>query len=151
MLFRSPLSQKTPRHRDGEFVQAQRHSLILKRSREACLLLMEKKIRTVNKSGSGVSLRQSRSGGAALKSEGRRSKAERRPKPEIRDSPDPMGCCYTALAVDSDFGLRPSFGLRSSAFGFVSARLNPVRFAPRRPIILPSPQPSLDSAFHVRS
>ena len=56
-----------------------------------------------------------------VKSEGRRSKAERSPKPEPR-RPKQM---RTALGVgfrSSDFGTRPSFGLRPSGFGLQSPR-----------------------------
>jgi hypothetical protein len=49
---------------------------------------------------------------------------DRRPKPEFREWPDSSGCCSTGVAVNSDLGLRVSFGLRSSGLGFGIARTN---------------------------
>ena len=59
---------------------------------------------------------------AALKSEDRRPKPERRPKSEFREWPDSIGCCSAGVAINSDLGLRVSFGLRSSGLGFGMAR-----------------------------
>ena len=59
---------------------------------------------------------------AALKSEDRRPKPESRPKSEFREWPDLIGGCSARVAIDSDFGLRISFGLRSSGLGFGMAR-----------------------------
>ena len=50
-----PLSQQAPRHRGGEFTQAQRHSFILKRLANLACSGVEKKIRTISKIGSGLS------------------------------------------------------------------------------------------------
>ena len=58
----------------------------------------------------------------ALKSEDRRPKPERRPKSEFREWPDSTGGCSAGLAINSDLGLRVSFGLRSSGLGFGLAR-----------------------------
>jgi hypothetical protein len=55
---------------------------------------------------------------AALKSEDRRPKPERRPKSEFREWPDSTGGCSAGVAINSDLGLRVSFGLRSSGLGF---------------------------------
>jgi hypothetical protein len=63
---------------------------------------------------------QGRTRTVALKPEGRGSKPERRPKPEIREWLGPMGC-YSA-GGDSDFGLRTSDFPRSSAFGIGTDR-----------------------------
>ena len=54
---------------------------------------------------------------AALKSEDRNPKPERRPKSEIRGQLAPGWGCFNEVALDSDFGFRPSFGLRYSCFG----------------------------------
>src|ERR1019366_6176306 len=59
--------------------------------------------------------------GVRLKSEGRKPKAERRPKPEIRVGLGPLGSWADMTAVNSGFGLRASFGLRPLAFGLPSA------------------------------
>ena len=59
---------------------------------------------------------------AALKSEHRNPKTEGRPKTEILEQRELMGYCPTEMALDSDLGLRVSFGLRSSGFGFELAR-----------------------------
>ena len=65
---------------------------------------------------------EGRSCSAALKSEDRRPKPERRPKSEFREWPNSIGCCSAGVAINSDLGLRVSFGLRSSGFGFGMAR-----------------------------
>ena len=54
----------------------------------------------------------------AVKSETRNPKSERRPKPEIRKRLVPMARQHVGVTVDSDFGLRISFGFRVSVFGF---------------------------------
>jgi hypothetical protein len=59
---------------------------------------------------------------AALKSEHRNPKTERWPKSEILEQREPMGYYPTEVALDSDLGLRISFGLRSSGFGFGVSR-----------------------------
>src|ERR1035441_8606570 len=59
-----------------------------------------------------------RSKQAALKSEGRKPKAERNPKPEPRISSRPGGAAVFRIKPLSDFGSRPSFGPRVSGFGF---------------------------------
>jgi hypothetical protein len=59
---------------------------------------------------------------AALKSEHRNLKTKRRPKSEILEQREPMGYYPTEMALDSDLGLRISFGLRSSGFGFELSR-----------------------------
>jgi hypothetical protein len=46
----------------------------------------------------------------------------RRPKAETREWPDSIGCCSAGVAINSDFGLRVSFDLRSSGLGFGMAR-----------------------------
>ena len=51
---------------------------------------------------------EGRSCSAALKSEDRRPKPERRPKSEFREWPDSIGCCSAGVAINSDFGLRVS-------------------------------------------
>ena len=53
---------------------------------------------------------------AALKSEDRRPKPERRPKSEFREWPKPTSCCSDGVAINSDLGLR------SSGLGFGVAR-----------------------------
>src|SRR6266581_2744625 len=60
------------------------------------------------------------------KSEGRRKAEGRNPKPKeqrawlrYRDVPDGQNTCAFYFWI-SEFGLRPSFGLRISAFGFFS-------------------------------
>ena len=89
---------------------------------------------------------EGRSCSAALKSEDRRPKPERRPKSEFREWPNSIGCSVTlsrqdagvppgapawcrltatglsGVAIHSDFGLRVSFGLRASGLGFGMAR-----------------------------
>jgi len=65
---------------------------------------------------------EGRSCSAALKSEDRRPKPERRPKSEFREWPNSIGCCSAGVAISSAFGLRVSFGLRSSGLGFGMAR-----------------------------
>src|ERR1035437_643120 len=52
------------------------------------------------------------------KSETRRPKAERNPKSEGRIHSHPSGVAVHRLKPFSDFGFRPSFGSRVSAFGF---------------------------------
>ncbi len=59
---------------------------------------------------------------AALKSEHRNPKTEGRPKSEILEQREPMRYCLTKMALDSNLGLRISFGLRSSGFGFGVSR-----------------------------
>src|SRR5258707_15636825 len=56
--------------------------------------------------------------GAMSKSEGRRPKSERNPKPEHRSNYQSGQGAGQQKAAFSVFGLRPSFGLRYSAFGF---------------------------------
>jgi hypothetical protein len=51
---------------------------------------------------------------AALKSEHRIPTTEGRPKSEILEQREPMGYYPIEMALDSDLGLRVSFGLRSS-------------------------------------
>jgi len=58
---------------------------------------------------------------AAWKSEARKAKSERRPKPEIRRTVGPAGWRPAEVAGHSGFGLRISFGLRFSGFR-ISAR-----------------------------
>ena len=65
---------------------------------------------------------EGRSCSAALKSEDRRPKPERRPNSEFREWPGSIGCCSAGVAINSDLGLRVSFGLRSSGLGFGVAR-----------------------------
>src|ERR1017187_9396509 len=48
---------------------------------------------------------------AALKSDGRNPRPEIRPKSEIREWLEPMGCYSAAVAMDSGFGPRIYFGL----------------------------------------
>ena len=60
---------------------------------------------------------------AALKSEGRIPRPEIRPKSEIREWLEPVGCYSAGVAMDSGFGHRISFGLRSSSFGFGPSRV----------------------------
>ncbi len=52
------------------------------------------------------------------KPEIRRPKAERNPKPETRNGRSAIAGPEAARALNSDFGFRPSFGLRISAIGF---------------------------------
>ena len=49
---------------------------------------------------------EGRSCSAALKSEDRRPKPERRPKSEFREWPDSIGGCSAGVAINSDFGPR---------------------------------------------
>ena len=65
---------------------------------------------------------EGRSCSAALKSEDRRPKPERRPISDFREWPDSIGGCSAGVAINSDLGLRVSFGLRSSGLGFGMAR-----------------------------
>src|SRR5512135_14725 len=51
------------------------------------------------------------------KPEARNPKPERRPKPEVRKRHYASARCCLPVFRTSDFGLRPSFGLRASAFG----------------------------------
>src|ERR1035437_14634 len=60
---------------------------------------------------------------AALKSEGRNPRPEIRPKSEIREWLEPLDRYSARVAMDSGFGLRISFGLRSSGFGFGPSRI----------------------------
>ena len=46
----------------------------------------------------------------------------RRPKAEFREWPNSIGGCSAGVAINSDLGLRVSFGLRSSDLGFAMAR-----------------------------
>ena len=59
---------------------------------------------------------------AALKSEGRNPKPESSPQPEFREWPNSISGCSAGVAINSDLGLRASFGLRSSGLGFGMAR-----------------------------
>jgi len=59
---------------------------------------------------------EGRSCSAALKSE------DRRPKSEFREWSNSIGGCSAGVAINSDFGLRVAFGLRSSDLGFGMAR-----------------------------
>jgi hypothetical protein len=77
-----------------------------------------------------------------MKSEDRNPRRERRPKPEIREWLDPVVCYSVGMAMDSDFGFRASFGLRSSVFGTSTDR-NDFRAAV---IALPT-APDSDSCF----
>ncbi len=72
--------------------------------------------------GSKVRPVEGRSCSAALKSEDRRPKPESRPKSEFREWPNSIGGCSAGVAINSDLGLRVSFGLRSSGLGFGMAR-----------------------------
>jgi len=56
------------------------------------------------------------------KPEIRRPKAERNPKAEVRIDSHPGGAAASRLRPFSEFGFRPSFGLRPSAFGFQGCR-----------------------------
>ena len=44
----------------------------------------------------------------------RRPKPERRPKSEFREWSNSIGCCSAGVAINSDLGLRVSFGPRVS-------------------------------------
>ena len=78
--------------------------------------------RVRHQGGSKVRPVEGRSCSAALKSEDRRPKPERRPKSEFREWPNSIGCCSDGVAINSDLGLRVSFGLRSSGLGSGMAR-----------------------------
>ena len=52
----------------------------------------------------------------------RRPKAETRKKAEFREWPNSIGGCSAGVAINSDLGLRVSFGLRSSGLGLGMAR-----------------------------
>ena len=77
--------------------------------------------------GSKVRPVEGRSCAAALKSEDRRPKPERRPKSEFREWPNSIGGCSAGVAINSDFGLR------SSELGFGMARTD-FRAALRSPV-----------------
>ena len=62
--------------------------------------------------GSKVRPVEGRSCSAALKSEDRRPKPERRPKSEFREWPNSIGCCSDGVAINSDLG----FGLARADF-----------------------------------
>jgi hypothetical protein len=53
-----------------------------------------------------------------MKSEVRNPKTERRPKPETRKGPDGVTRLLAGVGAHSRFGIRNSFGLRPSGFGF---------------------------------
>ena len=59
---------------------------------------------------------------AALKSKGRNPKPKRSPKSEFREWPNSISGGSAGVAINSDLGLRVSFGLRSSGLGFGMAR-----------------------------
>ncbi len=94
---------------------------------------------------------EGRSCSAALKSEDRRPKPERRPKSEFREWPKPTGCCSAGGAINSDLGLRVAFSLpwpvksscyftgRSSGLGFGMARAG-FRAALSSPSLRPLPK-----------
>jgi hypothetical protein len=81
---------------------------------------------------------------AALKSEHRIPTTEGRPKSEILEQREPMGYYPIEMALDSDLGLRVSFGLRSSGLGFGVSRtdLGVALFAGNPGVDLPHLLPS---------
>ena len=80
-------------HQAMHFVSPPAHRAVRKAAPQGCA-----KVRPVE--GSSCS--------AALKSEDRRPKPERRPKSEFREWPDSIGGCSAGVAINSAFGLRVS-------------------------------------------